>query len=249
MEHWSFQPIGFIESCFPTRFGTPRQAGLAPDAWGVLRLRPELNLGDGLDGLEAFSHAWLVFVFHRNENRRPMTKVAPPRLGGEKMGVFATRSPHRPNPIGLSAVRIERIEGNTVYFSGVDLLDGTPVLDLKPYVPFADALPDARAEWAPSAPPPSLDVHFDQEAEAQLERFRPESERREKLRRLIAQSIALDPRAGYLKGTAERPNPYTDRYGIFLEELNVVFRVEDNRASVALIESAEEMKARKSNAT
>lgn len=237
MSHLSFEPIGVIESCFPARFGTPRQPGLVPDAWAVLRLRPELSLADGLDGLAGFSHVWLLFVFHKNESRRALTKVHPPRLGGRKLGVFATRSPHRPNPIGLSAVRLERIDGNDLYLSGVDMVSGTPVLDVKPYVPYADALIEARADWA-EAPARALEVRFDSTAAKDLQVLRPQAEARERLERLIQQTIALDPRAIFLKGTVANPNPYTDRYGVYLEDLNVVFRVAGGEATVVCVEPA-----------
>ena len=231
-----FEPIGHLASCYPARFGAPRQPGLVPEAWGILRLRPELNLDDALQGLDGFTHLWLVFVFHKNESRRPLAKVQPPRLGGQKVGVFATRSPHRPNPIGLSVAKIERIERNTIYLSGIDMLDGTPVLDIKPYLPFADAIPEARSEWASAAPSGSaLDVEISPEADEQISAHRP-GPARERFRKLIEQTIALDPRATFLKGTSDNPNPYTDRYGFFLEDLNVVFRVDGMRAAVIRVE-------------
>ena len=201
----------------------------------MLRLRPELSLAEALDGLEGFTHVWIVFVFHKNKNRRALTKVKPPRLEGRKAGVFATRTPHRPNPIGLSAVRLERIHGNNIYLSGVDFVDGTPVLDLKPYVPFADAILDAKSEWAPAPPPHALTVDMVAPASKELEILRPQDAAR--MQRLIEQTIRLDPRASFLKGTAEAPNPYTNRYGFYLEDLNVVFRVDGAQATVIKVEA------------
>jgi tRNA-Thr(GGU) m(6)t(6)A37 methyltransferase TsaA len=143
----NFEPIGYIESCFKERFGTPRQPSLVPSAQATLKLRPELNLSAGLKGLEGFSHVWLVFVFHQNTNKSVKTTVHPPRLQGESIGVFATRSPHRPNPIGLSVVKLEKITKDELVLSGIDLIDGTPILDIKPYLPEIDAVKNASGGW------------------------------------------------------------------------------------------------------
>ena len=162
-------PIGTFRSCFPKRSGTPRQPFLVQSARGRLNLVSGLS-GATLEGLDQYSHAWLIFVFHLNTNRgtglgapkEPFkglkAKVNVPRLDGGRMGVLATRSPHRPNAIGLSAARIERVGPNFVDFSGADLCDGTPILDVKPYVPFADSVADARApEWVQGDLPGALE--------------------------------------------------------------------------------------------
>ena len=152
----TFKPIGYLESPFKEKFGIPRQAGLAPEARAVVRLDPAMR--DGLQGLEGFSHVWILFVFHGHENDDGKLLVRPPRLGGtRKMGVFATRSPHRPNPIGLSLVRLEGVEPDesspAIHVSGVDFLDGTPVLDIKPYLPGGDiARGEVRTGWLEKAP-------------------------------------------------------------------------------------------------
>ncbi|XP_062136053.1 uncharacterized protein LOC133845580 [Drosophila sulfurigaster albostrigata] len=135
-----FKPIGIIRTAFPEKRAVPRQSSVGS------RLRSTVQLGDSvftnpehsLEGLADFSHMWLIYHFHRN-NTHPKAKVAPPRLGGERVGVFSTRSPHRPCPIGLSLVEIEKIEGSTISFYGTDMVDGTPVLDIKPYIPYYDA--------------------------------------------------------------------------------------------------------------
>ena len=143
-----FQPIGFIRSPYLQRIDAPHQATVAPGEEApreaTLELDPSLP-EETLRDLEGFAYLWLIFVLHRSEGWAPT--VRPPRGPRVKRGVFATRSPHRPNPIGLSAVELVRIEGRTLHLRGVDLLDGTPVLDLKPYVPYADAFPGARAGW------------------------------------------------------------------------------------------------------
>eukprot|EP00898_Chlorokybus_atmophyticus_P001256 jgi/Chlat1/2130/Chrsp17S08741 len=149
-----FVPIGVLRTCYTTRNGTPRQPLLVP----LARARLRLNTGPlgvppaCLEGLEQFSHCWVLYVFHANTDlqrlwqgdRRSMKakarRVKVPRLNGEKVGVFATRSPHRPVPIGLSVAKVDRIDGDTLYLSGVDIVDGSPVLDIKPYLPYSDAL-------------------------------------------------------------------------------------------------------------
>ncbi len=183
--------IGIVRSCFKERFGIPRQGSLAPSAWARLELKlEEGEAEDALRGLEGFSHVWLVFAFHEAKGAKAL--VRPPRLGGaRKLGVFATRSPHRPNPLGLTLARLERIEGATLHLSGVDLLDGTPVFDVKPYLPYSDAVADARAGWVPEER--RLEVSFEPEAGA-------ECERRPGLRELLEQLLAPDPRPAFQAG-------------------------------------------------
>jgi tRNA-Thr(GGU) m(6)t(6)A37 methyltransferase TsaA len=165
---YPFEPIGFVRSPFTERMEAPRQApGGAP---GRIELLPGRGFEDALQGLEAWDYAWVLFVFHENvaQGRGWRPKVQPPR-SEKKVGVFATRSPHRPNPIGLSCVRIDRVEGLVVHVRELDLLDGTPVLDLKPYVPYADARPDAGSGWLdPRDPAATWHVTFAKEALAQL---------------------------------------------------------------------------------
>jgi len=220
---FEFEAIGFIETCFKERFGTPRQPALVPSSWGTLRLRPELNLSDALEGLEDFSHIWLVFVFHQNTNKGIKTKVHPPRLDGASTGLFATRTPHRPNPIGLSAVRLERIEGNMLFLSGVDLLDGTPILDIKPYLPSSDCVPTASGGWTDSKPTRTVRVEFSSEAQTDLSRFL--KARASSAQQAIREILELDPRPVFYKGTPENPNPYTDVYGFRFDNFNVVYRM------------------------
>ena len=147
----TMSPIGHIESCFVDRNGTPRQPGLAPSARSRLRLRWGTSPEHTLDGLERFSHVWLIFLFHRNRGDEVVkAKVCPPRLDGERTGVFACRTPHRPNPIGLSLVALHAIEHDTLVLSGADLIDGTPILDVKPFLPYADAPPMGQPVRAPA---------------------------------------------------------------------------------------------------
>mmetsp|Transcript_5385 Transcript_5385/g.9703 ORF Transcript_5385/g.9703 Transcript_5385/m.9703 type:complete len:404 (-) Transcript_5385:7-1218(-) len=151
--YYPFAPIGYIRTCFTRRSGTPRQPHLVPAAKGVLVLKTELPK-DILSGLSDYSHCWVIYVFHQNTNlgqegwAKVKGKVQVPRLNGGRVGVLATRSPHRPNAIGLSSARIDSVSGKVLTLSGVDLVDGSPVLDVKPYLPFCDDISGAETpEW------------------------------------------------------------------------------------------------------
>jgi tRNA-Thr(GGU) m(6)t(6)A37 methyltransferase TsaA len=167
---YAFDAIGVVRSPFAERADAPRQSSVAPDATGRIELFPGRGYEDALDGLAAWEYAWVLFVFHKNveEERGWKPKVLPPR-SEQKRGVFSTRSPHRPNPIGLSAVQIERVDGLVVHVRRLDILDGSPVLDLKPYVAYADALPDARAGWLETRDPlPAWEIAFTDAARDEL---------------------------------------------------------------------------------
>ncbi|NBA95344.1 tRNA (N6-threonylcarbamoyladenosine(37)-N6)-methyltransferase TrmO [Pseudomonas sp. R5(2019)] len=201
MNH-SVSPIGIVHSCFKEKFAIPRQPQLAPAARGVLELLPPFNQGDAVQGLEQVSHVWLLFLFHQALEDKPRLKVRPPRLGGNKsMGVFATRATHRPNGIGQSVVKLERVEADRLWLSGIDLLDGTPVLDIKPYVPYADSVEDAFNGIA-SAAPALIAVRWSDEAlvQAQVHAQR----LGEPLVALIEQCLAQDPRPAYQTPAPER---------------------------------------------
>ncbi|ERI53633.1 hypothetical protein N878_14735 [Pseudomonas sp. EGD-AK9] len=210
---YSVSPIGFVRSCFKEKFAIPRQPQLAPAARGVLELLPPFDQGDAVQGLEQVSHVWLLFLFHQALEQQPRLKVRPPRLGGNQaVGVFSTRATHRPNGIGQSVVRLERVEPGRLHLSGIDLLDGTPVLDIKPYVPYADSLPEARnamAEGAPQLIPVAWQAEALQQAQAHALRLG------EPLVELIEQCLAQDPRPAYQQPEPER------RYGARLWDLDV----------------------------
>jgi len=157
----SFEPIGVIRSCFQQKFDMPRQPGLVPEARAVLELFPPYNRMESFRGSEGFSHRWVIFVFHECKADASRTTVRPPRLGGNRrVGMFATRSGFRPDPMGMSAVEMEKIEGDNkgirIHLKGVDLLDGTPVLDIKPYLPYADRIFEAKGGFAARAPEKNL---------------------------------------------------------------------------------------------
>lgn len=221
---YCFEPIGVVHSVFREKFGIPRQPGLVPAARGSVELYPAFASPEALRGLEAFSHIWLSFVFHANRAREWAPTVRPPRLGGNtRTGVYASRSPYRPNPLGQSVLRLESVDAaaGRIEVSGLDLLEGTPVLDIKPYLPYADAVTDARASWAPQEPV-RLPVHFSDAALTALA----ETQQARILRSLIEQVLSLDPRPAYQQDQAGR------EYGISLAGLNLRWRVDQEGVRV-----------------
>ncbi|MDR2306151.1 MAG: tRNA (N6-threonylcarbamoyladenosine(37)-N6)-methyltransferase TrmO [Paucimonas sp.] len=201
MQH-TVSPVGIVRSCFKEKFAIPRQPQLAPAARGTLELLPPFDQGDAVAGLEQVSHVWLLFLFHEALEDKPRLKVRPPRLGGNKsMGVFATRATHRPNGIGQSVVRLEGVEPGRLLLSGIDLLDGTPVLDIKPYVPYADSVPTATNQMADAAPQP-IAVQWSDSALPQAREHALRLD--EPLVALIEQCLAQDPRPAYQIPPPER---------------------------------------------
>ena len=193
-QEFSMRVIARIHSDFSTKFGVPRQSGLVDALESTVVFEPEYRNPDVLRGLEDFSHLWLVWVFDKAVRRDWSPTVRPPRLGGNRrMGVFATRSPFRPNPIALSSVKLAGIEqtaepGPVLHIRGADLMDGTPILDIKPYMPYADAHPEALGGFAAEPAGETLEVIIPPEL---LEKIPPK--RREALRGVLAQ----DPRPHY----------------------------------------------------
>ena len=235
---YRFAPIGVIHSCFKEKFGIPRQPGLAPEARAVLELYPPYARAEALTGLDAFTHIWVIFVFHAHLDRGWRPTVRPPRLGGNRrLGVFATRSGFRPNPVGLSVVRLagRRVgpEGAEFDLAGGDFLDGTPVLDIKPYLPYADRVPEAEAGFAGQAPP-QMPVTFDANAEADCRRI--EAQGYTGLQRLIVQVLANDPRPAYYSGYSGQD--HARRHGMCLYDLDVRWVVRQGRIEVVTITPA-----------
>lgn len=231
-EEFKFTAIGTVQSPFKDKFGIPRQPGLVSQAKGLIKIHDDPDLKTALRSLEEFSHVWIVFVFHEHGGRNWKPSIRPPRLGGaRKVGVLASRSPHRPNPIGLSAVLLEKIDleaegGPEIHVAGIDLLDGTPVLDIKPYIPYADAIPDANAGWASEAII-RTPVKFSEEAEAEILKRDPVGEKN--LRALIIEVLELDPRPAFKKRQAAVADPTTwgSRYGFDLLGNDVKYEIRE----------------------
>ena len=219
--------IARIHSDFPEKFGIPRQSGLVPDTRARIVFEPEYRNPDALRGIEGYSHLWLIWSFSRAERDTWSPTVRPPRLGGNtRVGVFATRSPFRPNAIGLSSVTLEKIElstpeGPVLTVGGADLMDGTPIFDIKPYLPHVDSHPDARGGFAAEKAGYRLSVVFPPALLQQIE-----EEKREALRGVLEN----DPRPSYQND----PNRV---YGVAFAGKNVKFTVDGGVLTVRGIES------------
>ena len=221
MEH-SMQVIARIRSDFPTKFGIPRQSGLVEALHAAIVFEPEYRNPDALRGLEGFSHLWLIWEFSESVGHTWSPTVRPPRLGGNtRLGVFATRSPFRPNPIGLSCVRLlgtekRAADGTVLLVSGADLMDGTPIFDIKPYLPYADAHPEARGGFTDGASAFLLEVDFPAPL---LERV-PQI-----LRPALLGVLEHDPRPSYQQDAGRI-------YGMRFGNLDIRFTVDGTRLTV-----------------
>jgi tRNA-Thr(GGU) m(6)t(6)A37 methyltransferase TsaA len=222
----SIEPIGFIKTPFKEKFGAPRQPGLAPSAKAELELVAPYNEPDAVRGLENCSHVWLIFQFSENLKAgwKPLTR--PPRLGGnEKLGVFATRSTHRPNAMGLSVVQLDSIDthsGVRLNVSGVDLVDGTPVFDIKPYIPYSDSLPHAVYPGMDQPEPLQQTVQFSDQALSVISE-------KPNLRGLIVEVLQQDPRPAF----------HSDEqriYGVSLDGFNIQFSINHDAINVLSID-------------
>ena len=218
-QSFEFQTIGVIRSCYTQKFGIPRQPNLTTVDESELELVPPFNQEVMVRGLSSFSHIWIQFIFHQTmaEGWRPT--IRPPKLGGKKrMGVFATRSTHRPNPLGLSVVRLKNIisqQGRVLLKLGsTDLLDGTPVIDIKPYLPYADVITEASSGFI-STHPTLIPVRFSPKADQQCQEYEKQTGRA--LRKLIEEVLTQDPRPTYLCSTHHR------KHGVHLWDLNIVW--------------------------
>ena len=226
---YDLSPIATVHSCYRTKFGIPRQSGLIAEARGTLELLPPYNQPNAVRGLEEFSHIWVIFIFSENIREGWKATVRPPRLGGDKrIGVFASRSPFRPMPIGLSAMKLEKIEIRPrgkilLHVAGLDLLDGTPVLDIKPYLPYTDSIPDAIGGFAPDAPPEApLTVDFSPEAQQTLEKFPAE------FAALCRKVVSADPRPAYQRIPGRE-------YQCFLENQEIIWTIGDDTSQATIV--------------
>ena len=228
-EEHTIQVIARIHSDFTTKFGIPRQSGLVPQLRAKIIFEPEFRIPEAVRGLEGFSHIWLIWQFSQAVREKWSPTVRPPRLGGnERLGVFATRSPYRPNALGLSSVGLEGVEldpelGPVLYVSGADLMDGTPIYDIKPYVPYADAHPEARGGFTDQVPRRRLAVDCPPEL---LDKV-PEGKRA-----ALLGVLAEDPRPAY-QNDPERV------YAMAFAGLDVKFRVSGGTLTVCGVFSEE----------
>ena len=220
-------PIAYIRTEFPEKFGIPRQSGLADNLRARIVFEPEYRNQDAVGGLEGFSHIWLIWEFSANKRSCWQPTVRPPRLGGnEHMGVFATRSPFRPNPLGLSCVSLERIdmddrEGPVIHVRGADLMDGTPIYDIKPYIKYADSRPHAVCGYVDTLPERTLKVVLPPECSSMVQD--------KTLIPALVETLSLDPRPSY-HDDPERV------YGLSFAGFNVRFKVKDGVLTVVGIE-------------
>lgn len=220
---FTFKPIGILKSCYPDKFGVPRQSGLVKKAYSELQISPEFQPEFSLEGLAGYSHVWLQFVFHLNSSTRFHAKVHPPRLDGESIGLFATRSPHRPNPIGLSLVELVEVKKDTLIFAGADLVDGTPILDVKPYLPHIEAKPDARGGWALEVQKDEIQVEFSDSAMEILQNWIKKTGKSE-LKEVISDVLKQDPRPVIYKGYESQESPYRNKHAFRLYEGDIHFQ-------------------------
>ena len=217
--------IGHIETDFKEKFGIPRQRGLVKESRGRIVFEKEYNVPEAFRGLKDFSHIWVLWQFSEAVRETWSPTVRPPLLGGNKrMGVFATRSPFRPNSVGLSALKLENVEfsekeGVVLHVSGADLLDGTPIYDIKPYLPYADSIPDAAGGFTESLEERRLEVEF---PEALLEKVKEEK------RKALVAVLAADPRPSY-QNDPER------EYGMSFAEYEVKFKVDGKNLTVTSV--------------
>lgn len=219
--------IAKIKSGFPTKFGIPRQSNIIKGLSAQIIFEPKYRNPDAIKGLEGYSHIWLIWEFNQSEKSSSLT-VRPPRLGGNKrMGVFATRSPFRPNPIGLSCVKIEKIEhhntlGEIIFVSGADLADGTPILDIKPYLPNVDCVPDAIGGFSEEVKDYALNVIVPDEIKNNFS---------QEFIDVVTQILAQDPRPSY-------QNDSNRIYGFYYEDTEIKFKVNNETLTVTSIEKA-----------
>lgn len=231
-----YQAIGTVKTPFREKFGIPRQSLMMEEARAIIKLNPDPQYPLALKHLEQFSHIWVLFDFHKNGKGPWHPLIDTPRLeAGERMGVFATRSPHRPNAIGISAVKLERIDFNPsdgieIHINGVDIMDQTPVLDIKPYLPFADRIEDANSGWAQSEIR-RYPVRFEKDSLQKLVAF---TDRHSRLRELVEEMLAFDPRPTSQRRAAPIHKREFDgqKFAFRILDLDIRWEIEDGGLSV-----------------
>ena len=232
MSDYTISAIGHIESPYKQKFAIPRQPRLVPQAKAKLIFAPDFNREEFVRGLDEFTNIWLLFRFHETADKGYSAMVRPPRLGGnERKGVFATRATFRPNAIGMSAVKLEGIEYKngqlSLLLAGIDLLDGTPIIDIKPYLPYSDSMPDASAGFADTRPETEMTVEFSPQS---IEFINAQTQYPE-LHDFIVNVLKQDPRPAYKKQKEEMQS-----YGMTLYDFNIRWQVNDAHNLVTSIE-------------
>jgi tRNA-Thr(GGU) m(6)t(6)A37 methyltransferase TsaA len=239
-DDYKWKPIGYFSSCFKVKNATPRQGNLCPLGKGKFTFTFGHNPAHALEDLKDFSHVWLLFLFHENREK-PLNidtmkmKIRPPRLMGDRVSIFATRTPHRPNKIGLSRAKIDKIDGPTIYFSGIDLIEGTPIIDIKPYIPEYDSIPEKEcrvAKWITS-PNTITKVTFTEDAIKELKEFLPKCEyyhTMEETMDAITQILQLDPRS------VSRKKSNIEKYAFYVDNLNVIVVIKEGECTVTKVE-------------
>lgn len=220
MDEITIKPVAYIKNAYKEKFGVPRQSGLAPSVKSVVEFCDGFTDENMIRGIEQYSHLWLVWGFSKNNGQWSPT-VRPPRLGGNKrVGVFATRSPFRPNGLGLSCVKLEEVSkdnnGLKLIVSGADLVDNTPVYDIKPYLPYVDSIGGANGGFADEHKDDFVDVEFSETAEKYLS---------DEQRKMLCEVLALDPRPSY-------QNDEDRIYGLSFDDFQVKFRYENQKIYV-----------------
>ena len=221
MDEITIKPVAYYRGPFGSKFGIPRQSALAPAVEGRIVFTDTYRVKEALRGLEGFERLWLVWGFSANKPAKGdwQPTVRPPRLGGNAaMGVWATRSPYRPNPLGLSCVELVKLDGMDLVVRGADLMDGTPIYDIKPYIPYADAYPEARSGFVNGAPEAKLQVVIPEELPLNAQQ-----------REALTQILALDPRPAYQDTPGKE-------YGMVFENRNIRFSVQDGTVTVLTVE-------------
>jgi len=221
MDEITIKPVAYYRGPFGSKFGIPRQSALAPAVEGRIVFAEPYRVQEALRGLEGFERLWLMWGFSANKPAKGdwQPTVRPPRLGGNAaMGVWATRSPYRPNPLGLSCVELIRVDGMELVVKGADLMDGTPIYDIKPYIPYADAYPDSRSGFVTGAPESKLKVEIPENLPLDARQ-----------REALTQVLALDPRPAYQDTPGKA-------YGMVFDNRNIRFSVENGTVTVLTVE-------------
>lgn len=225
-------PIGWLRADFHQKFGVPRQGSLAPNSRASVELAPEWKGRGIFAGLSGFSHVWVISHLHLSVNTRKRGKVHPPRLQGAKIGIMASRSPHRPNPIGLTLAQIVKCEGDELILAGVDLVHDTPVLDLKPYLAEADRPESYKGGWTETVPSILKPCDFSEDADRDIEELARlgKIDEPSRLRELIREMLVQDPRPPAYLGREDA------RFAVWVGGVNVIFRYNEERFTVTGVE-------------